>query len=885
MKPYTISAEKVLQEQNSNSVSGLTSQEVGKRVAKYGSNSLPDATGKSILHILWSQINNALTYILLIATIFSILADHHIDAVIVALLILINIIIGFYHEYSAEKRVKSLKDFIQYKCRVLRDGELLTLNVIELVPGDIVILEDGQSVPADIRIIKATELTAIESSLTGESAPVMKKDTTLVDETALGDRSNMLYMGTHITSGTCTGVVVATGLSTELGHIAAQLGNIKEGKSLFYKRTERLLRQMVIISAITTVLTIVLLIIKKDPLEDILQFSFAAIISGIPEGLPSVLTVLLSIASVRMSRKNALLRNMPTIETLSTVTTIITDKTGTLTQNVMSIGELMLRDGSILKVSGEGWSDSGEITFENKSIDIRDNFDLYNVLEYLALMSEGDAVKKDEKYELSGYPTEIARYLLAKKAGITKAVVMDKYEIVKTSPYNQETKYKTMVIKNLKNGDQTLLVLGGAENVLAKSKPDKQLDTYVENSAAQGYRMQVISYKNVSETGIEKTVISDMTPLAVFKISDPIRVNVPEAVTATKRAGIRVIMATGDHIATAFAIAREAGIIPKEAGFEKIGEYAISQKDIDLLSETEFASKVETINIFARVTPATKLRIAEALHKKGEIIAMTGDGVNDAPVLKKADIGIAMGMMGTDVAKEASDLILLDDSFATIVDAIKEGRTVFKNIRQTSLYLITTNLAEDIMILLSIIVGLPLPLLPIQILWLNLVTDGLSDIALATEKSHNSVLMEKPRSKKDGIISQKDFIFITVIALIMVLVAGLTFVLCLSGGIEKARTMTFAVMVMAQLFNVINMRSLDTPLFKVGYFTNRAINISLLISVLLLLGAIYIPMLRDIFYFDILTVYELIFVLGISSVVLILGEIYKVVRMKNQVAI
>lgn len=878
MQHHTTDIEVILKSLKSDSDVGLAKEEAAKRLLSYGENSFPDKKNLSFFKIFLNQFNNLLTYILLIAVVLSVMASHVADAVIILFLIAINISIGFYHQYKAEKRVLGLKNFLKPTSVVKREGQIQNIESRLLVPGDIVLLEDGKSVPADIRIINSNQLTTLESSLTGESAPVSKNNATIDHEVALGDRSNMLYLGTQITTGEAVGIVVKTGTDTELGKISSQLINIKDEKPLFYKRTDSLMKQMIAVSLLTTTITLILLISKGYSGYEIAQFSFASLISGIPEGLPSILTILLSIASVRMTRRNALLRNLPSIETLSSVTTIITDKTGTLTENVMTVKELMIEDG-IVNVTGEGWSSNGDFLFGNQTIDPNSNQNLKLALKYLSITSKGRAIKNKNGYDLIGYPTEIARSILAAKAGFSFENSNNLVEILEESSYDQISKIKKSLVKDQQfPGKKILIIVGGAENILKASNPNRSFEKYVEDSANKGFRVQAIAIKLIEEheSDLNSISLEQFRPLAVVKISDPLRKDVPDAIRKAQEAGIRVIMATGDHSATAYKIAQEAGIKNIKADFQN--KDVISQLDIDEMDDHQFEEVAKSYNIFARVSPSTKLRLAEILQNRGEIIAMTGDGVNDAPALKKADIGISMGMIGTDAAKEASDLILLNDSFPTIIGAIEEGRTVFRNMRQTSLYLITTNLAEDIIIIATILIGLPLPLLPIQILWLNLVTDGLSDIALATERPNKNILTQKPISTKEGIITKRDLSFIFTMAGLMAIMALSVFYREQSEGLDRARALAFSVMVFTQLFNLINMRSLDDPISKLGYFSNKNVTISLLISVMLFLGAIYLPFAKDLFQFHTLKPTEIIFTVLISSSLLIIGEIYKYTR-------
>lgn len=881
MASHSVSLTQLLKKLSVTNTHGLSSEEVIRRRILYGENKLPETSAKTIWQILWHQFHNALTYILLLATILSLLSDHLIDAVVIGILIVINMSVGVFHEFRAEKRVQSLKQLVTLTCRVRRNGKIQLIQLYELVPGDIVLLEDGQTVPADIRLLDSRELSTEEASLTGESLPILKQAKELPIKTALGDRINMVFMSTHVVSGKGEGVVVAIGEKTEIGKISKQLQTTIEQKSLFHQRTEFLLKQMILVATLLSVVIGFLLFSRGENLSEILSFVFATIISGIPEGLPSVLTVLLSIASVRMSRKKALLRNLPAIETLSTVTTIITDKTGTLTENVMKVEKLLFADRNPIDITGKRWELTGKFLRNKKSISTTEMSGLKRLFSLFALTSIGEITETESGPTVTGYPTEVARYVVARKAGYTRTLAAEHYELLTDTAYNQDSKTKSALFKEKATGKFLFVLLGGAEAVLANCKNAGDLVSEVERAATKGYRMQAVAYTQISQSEMPKTVPKTLELGAVLQIADPLREEVPAAITAAHTAGIRVIMATGDHVATAFEIARKSGIIDPATPISQLHTMALSQTDIDELSAEEFAQKVRTINVFARVTPETKLRIAQVLQQEGQVIAMTGDGVNDAPVIKQADIGIAMGLMGTDVAKESSDLILLDDSFATIIDAIQEGRTVFKNMRQTSLYLITTNLAEYFLIFVSFLFATPLPLLPLQILWLNLVTDGLSDVALATEKSHKTILKEKPRLKTDAIITKKDLVFILTLAVLMMGLGMLFFLPYLTESVDKARTMVFAVMVFTQLFNVYNLRSLETPTWKLGYFSNPAINAAVAISSLLFLGAMYTPTLQPVFGFIPLTLWELAVVILVSGIVLLVGELYKTIRAKK----
>jgi Ca2+-transporting ATPase len=799
-----------------------------------------------------------------------------VDAYIVLVLVITNISIGFYLEYSAQKKSDSIKGLLTTKALVIRESKQVLIDSSGLLPGDIVLIKEGDSVPADLRILKSSNLMIDESSLTGESLPVRKETKNLPTSTVLAERSNMAYLGTSVISGDAIGVVIAIGDHTELGKISSSLESIEEEKTLFHIRTERLMKQMVIISLITSSLSVVILITRDTEWLEVFQFSVATLVSGIPEGLPSVLTVLLSIASVRMSRRKALLKNLPSIESLSSVDTIVTDKTGTITQNIMSINQLKFTD-NLVDIEDGDFSETLDIETtckESKTVIDEMTF----LLELLALSSNCDVVKENGAFKGIGSPTELARYRLPFRAKIRRDILSDKYEILDHIPYDQATKYSTYIIKNLLTKVNYLIVVGGAERVLALSQKVNDVEAYIKDQALLGFRMQSLSYKQISNTQIINDDLHNLKHLATLRISDPIRKDVADIIPKTNSAGIRVIMATGDNKETAYSIAKQANIIQVSDDQTDIDEFVITEDIIDTMSDEEFKKAVQKYNVFARVTPSTKLRLSQVLQESGAIVAMTGDGVNDAPALKNASIGVSMGLNGTDVARESSDLILLDDSFATIYEAIKEGRTVFANVRKTSMYLVTTNLAEDILVITTLLLGMPLPLLPIQILWLNLVTDGLNDVALATEVSSPSIMQESPLPQESNILRRKDVSLILAMGILMASLSIGTFFYFRDYGMEYARTMVFVVMVFSQLFNVLNLRSFNMSIFSIGVFTNKALNITIPISIVLLLLTIVFGPLSNILDTVQVEPNHFIFAFLLSLSVLVAGEVYKLIK-------
>ncbi len=868
-KPY----KKIVEQFGTSLEQGLSSSKIPQLQDKYGKNIITQKKDTSILSILIKQINNPLTYLLIFVTVISFLTNHLLDAYIVTILIVINTIIGFYLEYSSLKKSESIKKLIQHNTLVIRDGVEKVVETKELVPGDIVIVSEGNSIPADMRIAEENNLTVDESALTGESLPVDKDPTPNNTGTVLAERTCMLYKGTSVVSGRGEGIVVRTGDQTELGGISQSLDEIEEDKSLFHTRTERLLHVMMIFAAITAVISTVILIIRGSEAFEIFEFTIAALVSGIPESLPSVLTALLSIAAVRMARKKALLKHTPSIETLSSVDVIVTDKTGTLTQNKITVAEFIW-NGERISINDGSYGEKIEFDTE-----LQRDTDLNQLLKFLALASDCEIIKKDEGYELSGSPTEIARYAMPYRMGITRDIALEEFKILDMVPYSQDTKYSLYLVEHKKSSQKHLIIVGGSDKVLALINDLNNEQEYLEEKSSLGFRMQTIAVKQTKSKSIKDVEINSFSHKATLSMSDPIRPEVQQTIKNTLNAGIRVIMATGDSKNTAFAIARESGII--DANAQEIDKYVVDQSQIAKMSDKEIIDAVKEYNVFSRVTPKIKLKIARILKEMGSVIAMTGDGVNDAPALKKADIGIAMGLNGTDVAREASDLILMDDSFNTIYAAIKEGRTVFANVRRTSKFLITTNLAEDSMIIITLLMGMPLPLIPIQILWLNLVTDGINDIALAAEPAHEATMRKPPLNAKTNILENGQLTNLIATGLFMAIISVAVYVGYKDISPAYARTMVFIVMASLQVVNVYCLRSFKKSVFKMNPLTNLALLGSMALSMFLLVLTVYWKPLSDILSTARISIYDFFIATGLSLTLLILTETYKLFRRKK----
>jgi P-type Ca2+ transporter type 2C len=867
---------------------GLSESEIPKRQEHYGKNEIQETGGRSWWILFLKQFKSTLILILFLAALISWFSGHEVDTYVILAVILINTLIGFIQEWKAEKAVASLKSYIKTMAKVIRDGEKKTISAVELVPGDIIILEEGDSIPADARLFLAKNLRAIEAPLTGESVPVNKSVIDLPEERPLADRKNMVYKGTFISGGYGRAVVTGTGMKTALGEIAHSLDAIKPGLTNFQKKTNELAKQMggiAILSSLT--LFSVAYFIRKQNLDETLMIAIAALVSSIPEGLPAVLAIVLAIGASNMSKRNAIVREFSATETLGAVTTIITDKTGTLTQNTLTVRRVMVPGETPWELSGEGWSPVGNFHREGHVTEIENHPVLSELLKVAAHSNNSDIRHDNESdtYKLLGDPTEGALLAMARKGGVFPK---KQSEIIKLDdlPFSSSLKMRGTLVQ--KGDHKEIFVIGAPEKILEACTSvhtekgivafeedfKNELRKDIEKWSGEAMRVIALAKKQTSDTQhqLKDKDLVELAFLGIVGMIDPPRPDVRDAVDACHKAGIRVIMATGDHINTGIAIAKATHIIPDNGSSYNQG---LTETQLLQLDDQEFEKAVLDTRVFARLTPQMKLRIATVLQQKGELVAMTGDGVNDAPALKKADVGIAMGIMGTDVARDAAQVVLSDDNFSTIVKAIEEGRVVFNNVRQTSFFLLTTNFSEIVTLLSAIFMGLPIPLTATQILWLNLVTDGACTTTMATEKGHGDELEQAPVNPKEKILNKSIVPFLLINAALMATLALGVFQYYLPAGIEKARTAAFVVMAFSQLFNVFNMRSLRHSAFTIGLFSNKWVNIGLVASVMIQVMIIDIPFFEDLFQFDPVSFTEFLVFAGLASSILWMGELYK----------
>ncbi|MEJ8804555.1 cation-translocating P-type ATPase [Pontibacter sp. H249] len=881
---------------------GLSEEEAKERLSKIGPNELTGKEGVNAVLLFLKQFKDFLILILFLAAGVAWYANQRVDVYVILGVILFNAILGFLQEYRAEKAILALKSMIKQETTVLRNGKAKTIEAKQLVPGDIIKLEEGDSIPADARLVTGKNLQTVEASLTGESLPIEKKTEPLPEKSNLGDRLNMLFKGTHVARGTATAVVSGTGPNTELGKISQSLSDIKSTSTNFRKKTERLAKQMAMFAIATSVIVFVLGYFVRDyAFEEVLLITVATLVSSIPEGLPAVISIVLAIGAKRMADQNAIIREFTATEMLGSISVILTDKTGTLTKSILTVKRIFLGNGNELEVSGSGYAIDGEITHQDETVSISDNPVLTKLLMIAAACNNSRLPEQqqeesngEEKDKATGDPTEIALLVLARKAEAANAAVVKEVNKLDDLPFSSEQKFRATLVEA--DGKRELLAVGAPEKILKLSakilttegpqelteNQRQQIQDKMEEWAGQAMRVLALAYKE-AEGGtdtINAEQVDNLVWVGITGIVDPPRGGVPEAVGACKSAGIRVMMLTGDHKKTGAAIAREVGILEGETAANGYPEAL--QEDELKEQESHFDELVENVSVFTRVSPTTKLRIAEHLQDKGHLIAMTGDGVNDAPALKRADVGIAMGIRGTDVAKDASQIVLSDDNFATIVRAIREGRIVFQNVRQTSFFLLTTNFAFVLVFIVAIAIGWPFPLTATQILWVNLVTDGVMELGLAAERGHGEIMKQKPVDRDANILDKSVVPYLLLMSVVMLSLALAVFSYYLPQGQEKARTAVFLVIAMTQVFNTFNMRSIDRSLFTIGALSNKYINIAFVVSLGLQLLVIYTPFLSGVFRFDELPFPDLLVILGLSSSVIWVAELYKRLKFGKQ---
>ncbi len=839
MRPYALKAEDVIKFFGSDADRGLSSSEAEKRLKKYGFNELSLERKISPLHIFLEQFRSPLVLILLAAAILSYFAggsESRIDTLLIFLIVVANAIFGFIQDYKAERSIEALKKMMTQRARVLRDGAVMDIDAKYLVPGDVILLDAGSRVPADARIVECKNLLVNESILTGESTPVEKHVDVLESVTPLPERRNMLYSNTIVEAGRAKAVVVSTGMNTEFGKIAREVAEAEERATPFQAELADLGRKIgAVILILVFIIFLVQLTLEHMGMMETFMLAVSLAVAAIPEGLPAVVTLALAIGTKRMVKKKALVRALPVVESLGSVDVICTDKTGTLTENRITAKRLWV-SGQYYDVTGGGYEIEGVFLKNNKPISISLYDDLKLTIMAGAVCNDSSVVVRGKKVSVSGDSTEIALKILALKAN-----VRFDFKRIDEVPFSSER--KLMSTLNDVNGSRIMFVKGAPEVVVEKCSfirkgsrilhiTDDDRKSILERNdemASEGLRVLALAYREFDHdrSELEEKDEQKLVFLGLVGMIDPPRKEVKRAIALTKKAGIRVIMITGDNVLTAKAIAREVGIE---------GD-AIEGKKLDSLSEKEFKKAVLECNVFARVSPKHKVRILKVLQREGHIVAMTGDGVNDAPALKNADVGISMGIRGTDVSKQASDMVLLDDNFATIVSAIKEGRTIFDNIRKFVNYLLSANLAEVAVIFITSLMGI-VALKPVQILWINLLTDGFPALALGADPPAPGIMEKRPRRKEEGVITGRIMANMIVAGIALTIALLFVFGYSLQRGLVYAQTMLFTSFVFYEFIRIIIIRERD----KLGLMSNKWLVLALLSAVALQLILIYTPL-------------------------------------------
>lgn len=887
---YKLSVREVL-EYFKTKETGLTLEEVKKRLEEYGPNKLVEDTKINKLKILLHQFTNPLIYILIVAGIITIFLKEFIDAGVIFFVVLLNAIIGYIQEFKAEESVKALKKMVVPKAKVIRDGMEMEINSEDLVPGDIVLLSSGTRVPADIRIINTIEFKVDEAMLTGESLSVEKNPQKIFgNNLTYGDQLNMAFMGTIVVSGRAKGVVIATGSNTVLGTIAKDVKEIGEVKAPLQEKINKFAQKISFLVLVSSILLFLIGIFIGESLKDMFMTAVASAVSTVPEGLPIVVTIAMAIGVSRMAKQNAIIRKLHAVETLGSTTVIGSDKTGTLTKNEMTV-KLIYDGQNIYEIEGSGYNPEGRVLLEGLPVKKEHSKNLIELLRIGLLCNESRVYKKDTGYEVEGDPTEGALIVSAMKVGFNHEDELKKYPQISIIPFESERGYMATLHKH--RDKKIIYVKGAPEKILemcVKTNFGDHLDkkkilNIASKFAKEGMRVLAFAYKEADKDievltckGIENCNFQEGLIFSGLQaMIDPPRPEAIEAIKGCKRAGIRVVMITGDHALTAKAIGKQLGISDDNS-------LVLTGKELEEMDDNELSEKVKIVSIYSRVSPQHKLRIVEQLKSIGEIVAVTGDGVNDAPALKSAHIGIAMGKSGTDVAKEASDMILADDNFASIFNAVKEGRVVFDNIRKVVFFLIPTGIAGILSIIFSIFMGIPIPYIPSQLLWINLVTNGLQDVALAFEPGEKNIIDRPPRNPKEGIMSKLLIRRTIIVAIVIALGVIITYYQSLRTGdtIEKARTVSVTTMVFFQFFQTLNSRSEWESIFRIDPISNPFLFYSLITAVFAQLSFIYTPILQWIFKTSPISPFEWIEILLVSTTIILVVEIDKyLIRRKN----
>ncbi len=861
---------------------GLSTQDAEERLQRYGENVLREEARETPIQVFLRQFKSVLIIILIVAAAVSFLVGEALDAAAILIIVVLNAALGFSQEWQAGEAIEALKKMLVQRAVVIRGGERQGIDASGLVPGDLVLLEMGERVPADLFIVEGTSLEVDEAPLTGESSPVNKAPGTFPPATCLAERSNMVFAGTTVVNGHGRGFAVATGMQTEFGMIAGLSQRVGSEATPLARQMDRLGRDLGLIAVGIAVLAVAVGLLQQRGLLEMFLVGVSLAVAVIPEGLPAVVTLTLAIGIKNMMRRNCLIRHLPASETLGAVSVICTDKTGTLTRNEMTVVRVRTPDAEVA-VTGAGYAPEGEFLVEEKPIDPLADRGLRLFLRTILLCNHA-ALSGDREggWRIFGTPTEGALVVAAAKAGLSRE---DAPGAAREFSFNSTRKRMTVIypeeggyVAYVKGAPEVLLsrssrlLRGGSVVPLTEDLRDALLAEIAEY-ASGGLRVLGAAYRPLPGglEWAEETVEEDLIFLGFAGILDPPRPEAAEAIRLCRSAGIDVIMITGDNPLTAYAIAQDLGL-------SSVG--ALTGTDLEALTDNELEDRLRTTKVLSRVTAEHKLRVIDILARKKAVIAMTGDGVNDAPALKKASIGIAMGIKGTDVAKESSDMVLVDDNFASIVAGVEEGRREYDNIARFTRYLLSSNVGELVAIVGGLLLGLPLILIPVQILWINLITDGLTAIALGLEPAERDAMQRRPRAPEEAILTRSAYLVIFILGMWL----GLLTIYAFSGlyevDIERARTMAFTGLIIFELYNVLNFRSFRFPLHRIGFFSNPILFLAILGSLALQALVVYVPVLQTFLGTAPLTLADwgLLALLGLP--VLLAGEVYKIIVLR-----
>ena len=870
---HNLDKEEILRVLNSR-LQGLTILEAKARLSECGPNVLKEPKKISALALFLEQFKSFLILILLLATAISVIIGEVVEGLIILSIVIMAAVLGFIQNFRAEKALQALKKMVAPLARVIRDGKEQEILAQELVPGDIILVNAGARLSADCRLLEAMSLKVDEAVLTGESVPVEKTAEAISQDVPLSERHNMLYTGTSVVYGRGKAIVVATGMQTEFGKIAASLEEIKEEKTPLQVSVDNLGKSLGILTLSICLLVGVLGILRGYPILKMFIWAVALAVAAVPEALPAVITICLALGTRRMVKRNALVRRLSSVETLGSTSIICSDKTGTLTKGEMSVRKIFLNNTEI-EVTGVGYEPRGEFIFQNSNLSSGGQ-DLDLLLKIGALCNDSQLTNEDGKWRILGDPTEAALMVAAYKRSLLKEDLNNEYPRIDEIPFSSERKIMTTIHRYQNH----ILVFskGAGEVILEKSRLDyemkQKLLNQLHNMAGEGLRTLAFAYKETPLNLPKEEIERDLEFVGLVGMIDPPRQEVKEAIRICEQAGIKSIMITGDHLLTAKAVAKEIGILDKGL--------ALTGDELDKLTDSELREKIKDIEVIARVSPLHKLRLVEAFQRNTDIVAMTGDGVNDSPALKKADIGVAMGITGTEVSKEASDLILLDDNFATIVSAVEEGRNIFKNTKNFFTYGLSCHIGEVLIMLVAILVGLPLPLVATQILWMNLITDGLPPLALSVEPITPEIMQQPPRGRKEGFFTKRVVFFgIGIGALIAI--QGIALLLYgLKTSLVKAQTLVFCLITISEMFNAFNWRSDKVSLFKLGLFSNKPLILAVASTILLQILVVYMPFLQKPFHTTALNFIDWLWVISLGSTTFIFMEVIKLIENKRK---